>query len=308
MANFNIDSASVNAGVTWTFRKREAIDVDKLREADDKTGEYTARKFVKELIANGTIQQIADADIIDFEVRALYGKRYLSGKETTLLMKSIHERGEGALSEWGTYLHTYDLLREYANKMVDACQDYEQDLRELSGKCELWESHEQTARELTRAIDFMSEEGARSFLAGINSSSQGVRLRQYGKTIVTDVSGEGMLYEQIQGIARKVRSGLSILKGYELVLYRLLHDNSLEWMLPFNIENILADVYSPRLGLPDSIPSEYFRSILRRRALDGEDITEEQEQRAVIPDYGEISADAGIVEYAITFIKSMEGR
>ena len=29
MANFNIDSASVNAGVTWTFRKRETIDVDK---------------------------------------------------------------------------------------------------------------------------------------------------------------------------------------------------------------------------------------------------------------------------------------
>ena len=113
---------------------------------------------------------------------------------------------------------------------------------------------------------------------------------------------------QIQGIARKVRSGLSILKGYELVLYRLLHDNGLEWMLPFNIENILADAYSLRLGLPDSIPSEYFRSILRRRALDGEDITEEQEQRAVIPDYGEISADAGIVEYAITFIKSMEGK
>lgn len=306
MANFRINSASVSPGVSWYFRKRDTIDVDKLREADDKTGEYTARKFVKELATEGTVQAIADADIIDFEVRALYGKRYLSGKENTLLMKSIHERGNGALSEWGTYLHTYDLLREYANKMVDACTDYERDLTELAGKCELWESHEQTARELTRAIDFMSEEGARSFLAGINSSSQGVRLRQYGKTIVTDVSGEGMLYEQIEEIAREVRDGLSVFKAYEQVLYSLLHDNGLEWMLPFNIENILVDVYSPRLGLPDSIPSEYFRGILRRRALDGEDISEEDELRAVIPDYAEVEADRATIEHAISFIKTLE--
>lgn len=307
MANFNIDSATVNAGVSWYFRKRDTIDVDGLREADDKKGEYTVRKFVKEMISDGTLQQIADAFIIDFEVRAIYGKRYLSGKETTLLMKSVHERGGGALSEWGTYLHTYDVLREYANKMVDACTDYEQSLSELSAKCELWESYEHTARELTRALDYMNEEGVNGFISGINGNSQGVRIRRDGNTIVTDVSGAGMLYEQIEGIARKVREGLSILKGYELVLYRLLHDNGIEWMLPFNIENVLADAYSPRLGLPDSIPSEYFRSILRRRAIDGEDITEEQEQRAVIPDYGEIAADAGIVEYAITFIKSMEG-
>ena len=308
MANFNIDSATVNAGVSWYFRKRDTIDVDGLREADDKKGEYTVRKFVKELIAGGTLQQIADAFIIDFEVRAIYGKKYLSGKETTLLMKSIHEMGKGALSEWGTYLHTYDVLREYANKMVDACTDYERSLSELSAKCELWESYEHTARELTRALDYMNEEGVNGFISGINGNSQGVRLRRDGNTIVTDVSGAGMLYEQIEGIAKKVREGLSILKGYELVLYRLLKDNGLEWMLPFNIENVLADAYSPRLGLPDSIPSEYFRSILRSRALDGEDITEEQEQRAVIPDYGEIAADAGIVEYAITFIKSMEGK
>lgn len=308
MANFRIDSASVSPGVSWYFRKRDTIDVDRLREADDKTGEYTARKFVKELIEHGTVQQIADADIIDFEVRSLYGKRYLSGKENTLLMKSIHERGNGALSEWGTYLHTYDLLREYANKMVDVCTDYEQALSDLSGKCELWESYEQTARELTRALDSMSEEGSRNFIAGINRNSQGVRLRRDGNTVVTDVSGAGMLYEQIEGIAREVRGGLSIFKAYELVLYRLLKDNGLEWMLPFNIENILADVYSPRIGLPGSIPSEYFRTILRSRALDGEDISEEDELRAVIPDYAEVEADAGTIEYAITFLKSMEGR
>ena len=47
MANFRINSASVSPGVSWYFRKRDTIDVDKLREADDKTGEYTARKFVK---------------------------------------------------------------------------------------------------------------------------------------------------------------------------------------------------------------------------------------------------------------------
>lgn len=307
MANFEFSKGEqlLNVVPSWYLRKHQDVDIDSLRDVKDKTGEYRVRKFVREL-SQGSIKGIADANIIDFEVKQLYGKKYLSGKERTFLMSEIHERGNDALNEWSLYLHTYDKIREYSNKMLARYAIYERDLIELSSKVILWITYEETAKTLTRALRYVEEDSAQHIIMQ-STKARGVTLRQQGDMIVADVSGKGQLYEKIQELSRDVEEGLSKVRAYEVVLYAFLQENSLEWMLPLNVEDIFSSLYDGRLGIEEDIPSEYFRSVFRLRALEGE-TTEEEERRAVIPDYTEIEADSDTVEIACNVLtKIMEG-
>lgn len=294
---------------SWEYRKRNSINISKLRDAGDKKGSLSVREFVKDLAAGGSGEKIADAYIIDYEVKAMYGKRYISDRERTTLMAALHKKGDKALQKWATCLRQYECIREYCNSMLLVYNEYDRDVIDLAGRIMLWQTHEKTARHLTGALRYMEQDSAIRYVVEFSEDYNGVVFRQEGDTIVADIYGKGMLYDDIQELSALVLKDMGKVKAYEIVLYSVLKENALEWLLPFNIEDTLYDLYEPRLGFSDDYPDEFFRGMLRRRALDGEDITEEQERRAVIPEYAEAIPDRHIMEIAVNLInrKAKEG-
>lgn len=306
MGNIFGKTVKSSEGVTpsWEYRKRSSIDVSKLRDADDKKGSLSVRQFVKDLAAGSSIEKIADANIIDYEVRAMYGKRYISDRERTTLMAALHKKGEKALQKWARYIGQYERLREFCNRMLLVYNEYDRDVIDLAGRVGLWHTYEKTARHLTTALRYMEEHDAIRYLVEFDEDYRGAIFRQEGDRIIADIYGEGMLYSDIQECAEVVLKDMGKVKAYEIVLYSVLKENALEWLLPFNIEDTLFSLYEPRLGFSDDLPDEFFRGVLRRKALDGEDITEEQERRAVIPEYAEATPDRHMMEIALNQINA----
>ena len=85
----------------------------------------------------------------------------------------------------------------------------------------------------------------------------------------------------------------------DTALWRYLSGNSLEWMLPMNVQNIIPMVYDYRKYLSADIPDAYFMSEARKRMEKGESLSDRDMEMAVFPDFDAIAPDEECVEQYI---------
>lgn len=288
-----------NGGMPWHLTKND-IDIDALPFANDRKGLYRVRKEVEAMLATRDVVAMTNADIIDFEAREIYGKRYLSVTESRRINDTLTEMGADSIAQWARYVRIYNrIIKPIGNEFVTLYCNFEKELNRLTGDVALWISYNKQARNLTRALRWMEEHEAMRFIVEMENDLMGAKLVQEGDTIRVDADGEGNLYEKIIEASRETASALRDVKNLDTALWRYLSGNSLEWMLPMNVQNIIPMVYDYRKYLSSDIPDAYFMSEARKRMEKGESLSDRDMEMAVFPDFDAIAPDEECVEQYI---------
>lgn len=284
----------------WKLEKN-GIDIEALPYANERRGLYKVRKEVERLMATRDVAQMANADIIDFEIREMYGRRYLSITESRSINATLTDMGVDSITQWGRYVRLYNrIIKPIGNEYVTLYCNFEKELNKLTGSVALWISYHEQARNLTRALRWMEEHEAMRFIVEMENDLMGARLVQDGDAIRVDADGEGNLYESIIEQSRNTATALREVKNLDTALWRHLSGNSLEWMLPMNVQAVIPMVYDYRSYLSAKIPDAYFMSEARKRMEKGESLNDKDMEMAVFPDFDAIAPDEECVEAYIT--------
>ena len=121
---------------------------------------------------------------------------------------------------------------------------------------------------------------------------------------MVDISGRGGLYSQIKQHAKSAKDDLRDFKAFTDVLGEFMNTSTLLYMpisIVMNIENAAKESYARYLVKNTS----FFRSELNERRENGEDITPEEERRAVIPDFYEVTPTKEVYKACNKYIKDL---
>ena len=288
-----------NGGMPWHLKKND-IDIDALPSSNDRKGLYRVRKEVEAIMATRNVEELTNADIINFETIEMYGKRFLSVTEGRRINDTLTSMGVDAIAQWGRYVRIYNrIIKPIGNEYVTLYCNFERQLNKLAGDVALWISYNKQARNLTRALRWMEEHEAMRFIVEMENDLMGAKLVQEGDTIRVDADGEGNLYEKIIEASRDTAEALRDVKNIDTALWRYLSGNSLEWMLPMNVQCVIPMVYDYRKYLSADIPDAYFMSEARKRMEKGESLSDRDMEMAVFPDFDAIAPDEECVEQYI---------
>lgn len=283
----------------WNLEKN-LIDHKALPYANDRKGQYRVRKEVEELIASRDVDKLTNADIIDFELREMYGKRYLSTTESRAINDTLSKMGETAITRWAQSIKIYNrVIKPIGNEYVAQYCLFEKELNRLTGDVALWISYHEQAKNLTKALRFLEDDAAHRFIVELDDNLIGAKLVQDGDAIKVKADGEGNLYEEIIAASRDLAIAMKGVRNIDTALFRYLHENGLEWMLPMNVQSVIPMVYYYRSYLSAKIPDKYFMSEVKKKRDQNISLSDEELEMAVFPDFYAVQADEECVSQYI---------
>lgn len=206
-------------------------------------------------------------------------------------------------------------LQKYGQRMNFYFKRFQTNFAMLARLVNLWDNYEKEAKRLTaifKEIDRTSPEWREKFIALLNGNYDGewegacLRYSVDRNTFSVDVdfkdadTKEGSLYSKIQREAKETEEALADFKAYAMVVQQFLcndldTESTLRYMpiaIQMTIENAEEERYTRYLVKNLS----FFRSELNYRRTQGETITPEEERRAVIPDFYEVTPPFDMIE------------
>lgn len=191
-----------------------------------------------------------------------------------------------------------------------------------------WDSYEYTAKQLSTLysvmkesfvliteedetvdlIDIYTKETISNIINDLIYSNilEGAKLKFNEDTeeFYIDVEEEGGLYSQILEEAKSTSKDLSDFKAYAIVAEDYIKKSKLKYM-PIPIQHSIESAAEERYTRYLVKNLRYFRSDLNQRKARGETITQEDEKRAVIPDFYEVPPSKNVLKDCKQALKKM---
>lgn len=260
-------------------------------------------KTKEEILEDGTLIEKLRLYFASGDLDGYFGTSgQLSRKEIAKIVASIRTKEDKELMS--KCYKEYRALVRYGEKMRYAFKCFQASYSMLSVLLNKWDSYEQRAAEYTRLYNSTKNHVGRltdeAFTAAVLKNVVKDCIKEAifeGATLYFDeattsfkvkVDEEGGLYSQIADGAETATEDLRIFKAYAVVIEEFIDKEAILHYLPtaiqMSIENAEEERYTRYLVKNLS----YFRSELNRRRNEGENITPEEERRAVVPDFYEV--------------------
>lgn len=210
----------------------------------------------------------------------------------------------------------YTSLQRYGQKLTYYFKRFQTNFGMLAGLLLLWDNYGKEAARLTATYKRWTERDPEvaewfiklTLMGDKENEWEGAALRfdEERGAFFADVEQEGKgesLYSRIQTEAKETTEALSDFKAYAMVVEAFLCDElsqkSLLHYMPISIQIGIENAEEERYTRYIVKNLSFFRSELNHRRTQGETITPEEEQRAVIPDFYEVEPTPEVYENCI---------
>ena len=289
-------------------------------------GEY--KVMTKEEILNsGTLLQKLRLFISNIDLNGYFeAKEELSKEERVKIIASIQTEEDRELSN--ICVKEYDTISNFGRLQSYFFKRFQTSYAILAVLLNKWESYEYMAKQLTLLYSLMKhsiidicedgetgvplgeeiypEETRENFIQDLLYSNvlDGATLKFNKKTenFYIDVEEKGGLYSQILEEAKSVTKDLSDFKAYTVVAEDYINKSTLKYM-PISIQQSIENAEEERYTRYLVKNLRYFRSDLNQRKAKGETVTPEEEKRAIIPDFYEVTPSKNILRDCRAAIK-----
>lgn len=291
-------------------------------------GEY--KIMTKEqILTSGTLLQKLRLFISNIDLNGYFeNKEELTKEERAKIITSIQTKEDRELSN--LCVKEYDTISNFGKLLSFFFKRFQTSYAILAVQLNKWESYEYTAKQLTLLYSLMKnsfidicedgeggvllgeeiypEETRENFIQDLLYSNvlDGATLKFNRETenFYIDVEEKGGLYSKILEEAKSATKDLSDFKAYTIVAEDYIKKSTLKFMpisIQLSIENAEEERYTRYLVKN----LRYFRSELNQRKARGENITPEDEKRAVIPDFYEVKPSKNVLADCKVAIKKM---
>lgn len=295
-------------------------------------------KTKTEILEDGTLLQKLRLYFSNLDLSGYFGKsEKLTKEEVAKIAASIRTKEDKELVD--KCYKEYSVLKMYGEKLSFYFKRFQTTFGMLATSLNRWDGYEKTAQQLSHLFNFNPEgeqlsdiidadkypyepptihkddverfyspEKVRAFLSDISKrvTFEGATLKVDKERLcfVVDIFGEGGLYSQIRQEAAEATADLKDFKAFTDVVEEFIKDSTLYYMplsIQMSIENAEEERYTRYLVRNLS----FFRSDLNERRDKGETITPEDEKRAVIPDFYEVTPDKEVYKSCKKYIKGL---
>ena len=295
-------------------------------------------KTKSEILEDGTLIEKVRLYFSSLDLSGYFGDNgKLTKEEVAKVAASIRTKEDKELVE--KCYREYSALRKYGEQLRFYFKRFQTSFAMLAVSLNKWDGYERTAKQLsdlfnfnpdgeqlTDIIDsdkypyepptihkddverFYSPEKVEAFLYEVSKkvTFDGATLKvdKEKLSFVVDVFGRGGLYSQIKQDAQAAKDDLRDFKAFTDVVEEFIKNSTLFYMpisIQMSIENAEEERYTRYLVKNLS----FFRSELNVRRENGEAITPEDEKRAVIPDFYEVTPTKEVYRSCKKYIKDL---
>lgn len=295
-------------------------------------------KTKTEILEDGTLIQKLRLYFSSLDLSGYFGNNgKLTKEEVAKVAASIRTKEDKELV-WKCY-NEYSALRKYGEQLRFYFKRFQTSFAMLAVSLNKWDGYESTAKQLSHLFNFNPEgeqlsdiidadkypyeppiihkddverfyspEKVEAFLSDISKrvTFEGATLKVDKERLcfVVDVFGKGGLYSQIKEEAEAAKEDLSDFKAFADVVEEFIKGSTLFYMpisIQMSIENAEEERYTRYLVKNLS----FFRSDLNERRENGDTITPEDEKRAVIPDFYEVTPTKEVYKSCKKYIKDL---
>ena len=259
-------------------------------------------KTSEEILEDGTLIEKLRLYFSSGDLGGYFGTKGLSKKQVAKIAASVRTKEDRALVEECT--KEYGAVLRYGEKMRFAFKSFQATYSLLAMLLNKWESYERRAEDYTQLYNSIKNHvgslADEAFTAAVlkNVVRDCIKGAKFdGATLYFDeaitsfkvkVDGKGGLYSQIQEEAKMATEDMRIFKAYAVVIDKFIAEEATLSFFPISIQMSLENAEEERYTRYLVKNLSYFRSELNRRKEEGETITPEEEQKAVIPDFYEV--------------------
>lgn len=276
------------------------------------TGEIAPKgwKTKSEILEDGTLIEKIRLYFSSLDLSGYFGDNgELTIDEVAKVKASIRTQEDKELVE--KCYREYRVLRKYGEQLRFYFKRFQTSFAMLAVSLNKWAVYESTAKMFSHLFNLnpdYSPEEVESFLYEVSKkvTFDGATLKvdKEKLSFVVDVFGRGGLYSQIKQDAQAAKDDLRDFKAFTDVVEEFIKNSTLSYMpisLLMSIENAEEERYTRYLVKDLS----FFRSELNVRRENGEAITPEDEKRAVIPDFYEVTPTKEVYRYCKKYIKEL---
>lgn len=285
-------------------------------------------KTKSEILEDGTLIEKVRLYFSSLDLSGYFGDNgKLSREEVAKVAASIRTKEDKELVE--KCYREYSALRKYGEQLRFYFKRFQTSFAMLAVLLNKWDSYEQRAAEYTQEYSSL---GARTieinvtgtkatpipneilqgalteYVEKLNSRGSFDGAKLYFDEATTSfkvkVDGKGGLYSQIKQEARAAKDDLRDFKAFTDAVEEFIKGSTLFYMpisIQMSIENAEEERYTRYLVKNLS----FFRSELNVRMENGEAITPEDEKRAVIPDFYEVTPTKEVYKSCKKYIKEL---
>ena len=285
-------------------------------------------KTKSEILEDGTLIEKVRLYFSSLDLSGYFGDNgKLSREEVAKVAASIRTKEDKELVE--KCYREYSALRKYGEQLRFYFKRFQTSFAMLAVLLNKWDSYEQRAAEYTQEYSSL---GARTieinvtgtkatpipneilqgalteYVEKLNSRGSFDGAKLYFDEATTSfkvkVDGKGGLYSQIKQEARAAKDDLRDFKAFTDAVEEFIKGSTLFYMpisIQMSIENAEEERYTRYLVKNLS----FFRSELNVRRENGEAITPEDEKRAVIPDFYEVTPTKEVYKSCKKYIKEL---
>lgn len=285
-------------------------------------------KTKSEILEDGTLIEKVRLYFSSLDLSGYFGDNgKLSREEVAKVAASIRTKEDKELVE--KCYREYSALRKYGEQLRFYFKRFQTSFAMLAVLLNKWDSYEQRAAEYTQEYNSL---GARTieinvtgtkatqipneilqgalteYVEKLNSRGSFDGAKLYFDEATTSfkvkVDGKGGLYSQIKQEARAAKDDLRDFKAFTDAVEEFIKGSTLFYMpisIQMSIENAEEERYTRYLVKNLS----FFRSELNVRRENGEAITPEDEKRAVIPDFYEVTPTKEVYKSCKKYIKEL---
>ena len=263
-------------------------------------------KTREEILEDGTLIEKLRLYFSSGDLDGYFGtKGKLTKAEIAKIVASIRTREDKVLVE--KCYREYSALRKYGEQLRFYFKRFQTSFAMLAVSLNKWDGYERTAKLLSDLFSSNPETAEASLYEvskKIAFDGATLKVDKEKLSFVVDIFGRGGLYSQIKQHAKSAKDDLRDFKAFTDVLGEFMNTSTLLYMpisIVMNIENAAKESYARYLVKNTS----FFRSELNERRENGEDITPEEERRAVIPDFYEVTPTKEVYKACKKYIKDL---
>ena len=294
-------------------------------------------KTREEILKNGTLEEKLRLYFSSLDLGGYFGAEgKLTKREMAKIAASIRTKEDKDLVT--RCYREYNALAKYGEKLRFYFKRFQATFGILAVSLNKWDGYESIAKQLSELYNtkpdeplegiidadkypyepaiiykddierFYSANKVEAFLQGvakkINLDGAILKVDKERLSFVVDIFWEGGLYSQIKEEADEATEDLKDFKAFTEVIEEFIKNSTLHYM-PVSIQMAIENAEEERYTRYLVKNLSYFRSDLNDRRADGETVTPEQEKRAVIPDFYEVTPSEEVYKSCKVFIKEL---
>lgn len=286
----------------------------------------------EEIISRGTPLQKIRLLISNIDLNGYFeAKEELSKEERVKILTSIQTKEEKKLLK--VCVKEYDTISNFGKLLSFFFKRFQTSYAILAVLLNKWDSYEYTAKQLTilynsmkasyitiweadenqmptkvEEVELYTESTRHNFINDLVYSNvlDGATLlfNKEKENFYIDVEEKGGLYSKILEEAKSATKDLSDFKAYTIVAENFIKKSTLKYM-PISIQQSIENAEEERYTRYLVKNLRYFRSELNQKIARGENVTPQDKQKAVIPDFYEVKPSKNVLADCKAAIKDM---